>query len=88
MVATLDRLAEQMAGPAIRAWEISTFLSDEHDVRLVTFGECTRDGVGFESRHIDVGDFRAQVEWADVLILQGYIAAMTSIRTGSSRRGS
>ena len=27
LVVTLDRVAEQMAGPAIRAWEIATFLS-------------------------------------------------------------
>ncbi|KRD45742.1 glycosyl transferase family 1 [Cellulomonas sp. Root930] len=64
-----------MAGPAIRAWEISSFLAGEHDVRLVTFGECSRDGDGFESRRIGVADFRAEVEWADVVILQGYIAA-------------
>ncbi|WP_421740920.1 glycosyltransferase family 4 protein [Cellulomonas sp.] len=75
LVVTLDRLAEQMAGPAIRAWEISSFLAEVHDVRLVTFGECTREGDGFHSTGIGVGDFRAEVEWADVVILQGYIAA-------------
>ncbi|MEZ0449572.1 glycosyltransferase family 4 protein [Cellulomonas sp. ICMP 17802] len=75
VVVTLDRLAEQMAGPAIRAWEISRYLSETHEVRLLTFGECTRDGVGFEAARIGVGEFRAAVEWADVVILQGYIAA-------------
>ncbi|QHT58323.1 glycosyltransferase family 4 protein [Cellulomonas sp. H30R-01] len=64
-----------MAGPAIRAWEIATFLSGAHDVRLVTFGECTRTAATFEAAHVEIGDFRAAVDWADVVVLQGYVAA-------------
>ena len=75
LVVTLDRLAEQMAGPAIRAWEISSYLAEAHDVRLVTFGECTRTADDFGVARIGVADFRAEVEWADVVVLQGYIAA-------------
>lgn len=75
LVVTLDVLAARMAGPAIRAWEISRALAVENDVRLATFGTCDRTGEGFETRHIDPGDFRAQVDWADVVILQGFIAA-------------
>lgn len=73
LVVTLDTLAERMAGPAIRAWEISRALSVEHDVRLVTFGRCTRDGEGFEARQIDVGDFRGEVEASDVVVIQGFV---------------
>ena len=75
LVVTLDRVAEQMAGPAIRGWEISSFLADDHDVRLVTFGECTRGAGAFEVQHVDVDTFRAHVDWADVVVLQGYVAA-------------
>ena len=36
VVATVDTLTKQMAGPAIRAWHIAEALSKEHDVELVT----------------------------------------------------
>ncbi|WP_307802569.1 glycosyltransferase family 4 protein [Cellulomonas dongxiuzhuiae] len=75
LVVTLDRIAEQMAGPAIRAWEIATFLSAEHDVRLLTFGECRRTATAFDIGHVEIGEFRAAVEEADVVVLQGYVAA-------------
>jgi len=73
LVVTLDTLAERMAGPAIRAWEISRALSGEHDVRLLTFGRCDRAGEGFDARHIEVGDFRAEVEASDVVVVQGFV---------------
>ena len=73
LVVTLDTIAERMAGPAIRAWEISRALADEHDVRLVTFGRCTRDGGGFTARQIQVADFQAEVSAADVVIVQGFV---------------
>ena len=73
LVVTLDTLAARMAGPAIRAWEISRALSAEHEVHLVTFGKCTREGEGFASRHITVGDFRAEVEASDVVVVQGFV---------------
>mgnify|MGYP001791582203 CR=1 FL=1 len=73
LVVTLDTIAERMAGPAIRAWEISRALATEHDVRLVTFGRCTREDVSFEVRQIQVTDFRAEVAAADVVIIQGFV---------------
>lgn len=75
LVVTLDVLAPRMAGPAIRAWEISRALAVENDVRLSTFGRCDRAGEEFETLHIDPGEFRDQVDWADVVVLQGFIAA-------------
>ncbi|MEP7368009.1 MAG: glycosyltransferase [Dermatophilaceae bacterium] len=62
-----------MAGPAIRAWEISRALAVEHEVRLVTFGRCTREDESFEVRQIQVTDFRAEVTAADVVIIQGFV---------------
>ncbi len=73
LVVTLDTLADAMAGPAIRAWEISRALSLEHDVRLVTFGRCSRDGDGFVATQIGVGDFRSEVEASDVVVIQGFV---------------
>lgn len=73
LVVTLDTVADRMAGPAIRAWEISRALSAQHDVTLVTFGRCTREGEGFVARRIEVGDFRTAVEASDVVVVQGFV---------------
>jgi glycosyltransferase involved in cell wall biosynthesis len=73
LVVSLDTIAERMAGPAIRAWEISCALAVEHDVRLVTFGLCTREGQGFSARQVQVAEFRHEVEVSDVVIVQGFV---------------
>lgn len=75
-VVTLDTLGAAMAGPAIRAWEISRALGAAgHDVRLLTFGACDRPGEGFEATHISPGDFRAEADRADVIVVQGFAVA-------------
>ena len=43
LVATGDTLAPQMAGPAIRAWQIACALCREHDVELVSDDRVPRD---------------------------------------------
>lgn len=76
-VITGDTLSSRMAGPAIRAWNIASVLSAEHDVRLVsvnpvvdpppapfTVTASTRQGL---TEHI---------AWADVVILQGHVLEM------------
>ncbi len=73
LVVTLDTIARAMAGPAIRAWEISRELSRTCDVALVTFGACNRDGEGFAVRQVDVGSFRAEVDAVDVVVIQGFV---------------
>ena len=75
LVVTLDQITERMAGPAIRAWEIASLLGREHDVRLLTFGRAERAGLGFEVQHVDVAGFREQVEWAEVVVVQGFVVA-------------
>ncbi|MBO0925287.1 glycosyltransferase family 4 protein [Cellulomonas sp. zg-ZUI199] len=76
LVVTLDTIADQMAGPAIRAWEIARHVAAQgHHVRLVTFGSCSRVSPEFEVARVRVEDFRAEVEAADVVVLQGYVAA-------------
>jgi glycosyltransferase involved in cell wall biosynthesis len=76
VIATLDQLTTRMAGPAIRAWEIaSTLAGDDHEVRLVTFGRCERTSPSFGVERVSVDTFRAAVDWADVVIVQGFIVA-------------
>ncbi len=75
LVVTLDTLGASMAGPAIRAWEISRALSGHCDVTLVTFGSCDRQGEGFAARRTTVDRFRTEVEAADVVVVQGFVMA-------------
>ncbi|HHW82641.1 MAG TPA: glycosyltransferase family 1 protein, partial [Actinomycetales bacterium] len=76
VVATLDTLTTRMAGPAIRAWEISRLLGSlGHDVRLLTFASCERLGDGFVATTTSVDGFRDEVESSEIVIIQGYIAA-------------
>lgn len=75
LVVTLDTLAVRMAGPAIRAFEIARALGAEHDVRLLTFGDCSRAGDGFVTARTTVEEFREEVEQADVVVVQGYVVA-------------
>lgn len=75
LIVTLDMLTERMAGPAIRAWEIARRLGTEHEVVLVTFGTCAREGDGFRARRVEVSGFRELVEWSEVVIIQGFVSA-------------
>ena len=54
VVATCDTLTAKMAGPAIRAWQIASALSAEHEVQLVTTSKADLDETRFAVR--SVGD--------------------------------
>lgn len=73
LVATRDVLEEKMAGPAIRAWQIASALSREHDVELVTTSACSLSAPGFRVRRVTRRDLPRAVDWCDVLIVQGYL---------------
>jgi GT2 family glycosyltransferase/glycosyltransferase involved in cell wall biosynthesis len=73
LVATGDVLEEKMAGPAIRAWQIASALSREHDVELVTTSTCTLDHPRFRVRRLSGRDFPRAVDWCDVLVVQGHL---------------
>jgi GT2 family glycosyltransferase/glycosyltransferase involved in cell wall biosynthesis len=73
LVATRDVLEERMAGPAIRAWQIASALSREHDVELVTTSACSLNDPGFRVRRVTPRDFPRAVDWCDVLIVQGHM---------------
>ncbi|QJC21118.1 glycosyltransferase [Arcanobacterium buesumense] len=74
LVVTGDMLSKKMAGPAIRAWEMAKRLSEKHQVKL-----CSTMGVaGVESVDFDIHlghdkELHALVEWADIVIFQGFL---------------
>ena len=71
-VVTVDVVAERMAGPAIRAFEMARHLSGEHHVRLVSLKATDLVVPGFEIVHAATDtDLRAVESWADVLVIQG-----------------
>ncbi|HEX7277668.1 MAG TPA: glycosyltransferase [Acidimicrobiales bacterium] len=72
VVATCDTLTPAMAGPAIRAWQIASALSLEHDVRLVTTSTATVTHPRFEVSSVDDRDLRELEEWCDVILFQGW----------------
>lgn len=74
LVITGDAIAEQMAGPAIRAWNMAEVLSDEHDVRLVTINpRCSPPDSSFAVVHSPRRELESHVAWADVVVLQGHV---------------
>jgi len=73
LVVTPDTLGDRMAGPAIRAWEISKALSAYAQVRLVSTVAAARPGVGFEVSYVDDQQLRAHADWADVIVFQGHV---------------
>ncbi len=72
VVATCDTLTPAMAGPAIRAWQIASALSLEHEVELVTTSTATVTHPRFRVRSVDDRDLRELEEWCDVLLFQGW----------------
>ncbi|MCU1682255.1 MAG: glycosyl transferase [Amycolatopsis sp.] len=74
LVLTGDALTARMAGPAIRAWNISSTLSVEHEVRLVTVNPLADPPPApFEVAGARRRDLDAHIGWADVVILQGHV---------------
>lgn len=72
-VATCDALTAKMAGPAIRAVQIATALSAEHDVQLVTTSLATISDSRFAVRSVNDKDLREIEAWCDVLVFQGWV---------------
>jgi GT2 family glycosyltransferase/glycosyltransferase involved in cell wall biosynthesis len=74
LVATGDTLAPQMAGPAIRAWQIACALCREHDVELVSTIECREiSHPDFTVRKVTDPELTELVQQSDVTIFQGYL---------------
>jgi GT2 family glycosyltransferase/glycosyltransferase involved in cell wall biosynthesis len=76
LVLTCDAVTERMAGPAIRAWHMAELLAGEHDVRLVSLNpHCTPPPAEFDVRHIAPRALGPELDWAQVVILQGHVLA-------------
>ena len=73
VVATCDTLTAKMAGPAIRAWQIASALSAEHDVRLVTTSKADLDETRFVVRSVGDIELAELEQWCDVLVFQGWL---------------
>ena len=74
LVVTGDPLSGLLAGPAIRAWEISVALSATHPVRLVsTMGVEDIAHERFEIHYAPGDELVRQAEWADVIVFQGFL---------------
>jgi GT2 family glycosyltransferase len=74
LVLTGDTLAERMAGPAIRALQISKALAKEHDVTLATTSGCDLTRGDMRTTRIPSQQAMADLErWADVIVFQGYL---------------
>jgi len=74
-IVTGEPLSAKMAGPAIRAWEIASALSLEHDVQLVSLGACSVSDPRFRTASVAGRDLRKLEQWCDVLIFQGLVMA-------------
>ena len=72
-VVTADSLTAKMAGPAIRAWEISFALAAEHDVRLASTTRCEISSPHFEASLAGEAGLRELMDWCEVFVVQGWV---------------
>jgi glycosyltransferase involved in cell wall biosynthesis len=72
LVVTGEPLKAQLAGPAIRAWEMARLLAVESDVVLATLSPvCQRSMPGVEVVSASDRDLRRLEQWCDVIVFQG-----------------
>lgn len=75
LVITGDRIAEKMAGPAIRAFEIASVLALSHNVQLVSTLSANLTSEDFPILASRGKNLSRIVTWADVIIFQGFVLA-------------
>ena len=73
LVVTGEPLAERIAGPAIRAWEISRVLAQSNEVRLLSTAGVTIKGDGFSVEYGTGKALHEATDWADIIIFQGFL---------------
>lgn len=73
LVVTGEPLLPVMAGPAIRAWQIASQLSSEHEVRLVSTRAAESTHPDFSVEYAGGTGLHEPTAWADVIIFQGFL---------------
>jgi GT2 family glycosyltransferase/glycosyltransferase involved in cell wall biosynthesis len=74
LIITADAVAERMAGPAIRAWNMAEVLAGEHEVRLVSLNQhCAPPPADFDVRHVPPRQIGPELDWAQLVVLQGHV---------------
>jgi glycosyltransferase involved in cell wall biosynthesis len=73
LVITPDSLGTQMAGPAIRAYEIARALSPSAEVRLVSTNRAELHSDDFPVLYADERSLRELANWSDVIVFQGHV---------------
>jgi glycosyltransferase involved in cell wall biosynthesis len=73
-VVTADVLSEQMAGPAIRAFQIAEQLSATHEVALISTARCSLTHSQLRCLHASGRRLRDAIAGAEVVIFQGFVS--------------
>lgn len=68
-IITPDAVDPQMAGPAIRAWNMADVLAADHDVHLCSTSSARRQTSSFDVRAVDGESIAEETAWADVVVL-------------------
>ena len=79
LVITGDPIGRKVAGPAIRAWNMSVALAKTNEVRLLSLAGIEEMAAPFVLVHVDPGDerrFAEQEHWADIIVFQGLAMAL------------
>lgn len=73
LVITGDTVSSKMAGPAIRAWEMSAELARKHEVRMLVLKMADIQPKTFALEVINARTLPEHLSWADVVVFQGFI---------------
>jgi GT2 family glycosyltransferase/glycosyltransferase involved in cell wall biosynthesis len=73
LVITGDTVSSKMAGPAIRAWEMSAELARKHEVRMLVRKMADITPKTFTLDAINPHTLPDHLIWADVVVFQGFI---------------
>ncbi len=76
LVITGDPIAPAMAGPGIRACELARVLSSTMDVRVASLASVEPVDFPFEVVAAHRTKLIRHVDWADVLVVQGFVMAL------------
>ncbi len=74
LLITGDPIQEKMAGPGIRVWNMADQLSEQCDVRIVSWQRIARTSDRFELYFVHESDdhgMSLHEQWADVIVVQG-----------------